>query len=112
MVERRHRHILDATRAIRFQVYLPLRFWGDCIKTVVYVINRVPSVVLRNTSPYEMLYEKTPLLDYFKVINYLCYVTMLPKGDKLAARALKVILLGYAVIQRDIRCMILQKGGC
>jgi len=59
--------------------------------------------VLNQKSPYEMLYGKKPPLDYLRVIGCLCYATVLPKGDKFSPRALKTILLGYAVTQKGYK---------
>lgn len=55
--ERRHRNILEKGRALRFQCGLPLKYWGDCIPTTVHITNRLPSQVLENLSPYEVLYN-------------------------------------------------------
>lgn len=38
VVERRHRHILETARTIKFQGCLLDRFWGICIEVVVYII--------------------------------------------------------------------------
>ena len=32
VVERKQRHLLETTRAIKFQGHLPNRFWGVCIE--------------------------------------------------------------------------------
>lgn len=46
IAERKHIHILEIARAMRFQGSIPLMFWGHCLLAVVYVMNRLPSRVL------------------------------------------------------------------
>ncbi|GKV28306.1 hypothetical protein SLEP1_g37376 [Rubroshorea leprosula] len=50
--ERKHRHILDSARALLISSSCPERFWG----AAAYLINRIPSSVLNNQSPYERLH--------------------------------------------------------
>nr|XP_016496708.1 PREDICTED: uncharacterized protein LOC107815613 [Nicotiana tabacum] len=92
VVERRHRHILETARTIRFQGHLPIRYRGHCIDAAVYIINRIPSSVLANKSPYELLLSKTPSLTYLKVIGCLCFATNLTGHDKFAPRAVRDVV--------------------
>jgi len=39
-VEWRNRHLLNVARALRFQASLPIRFWGECVLAVAYLINQ------------------------------------------------------------------------
>lgn len=48
------------SRALRMQAGLPLKYWGDCVITAVYLTNRLPSPVIGNLTPYEKLFNKKP----------------------------------------------------
>ncbi|GJW16952.1 cysteine-rich receptor-like protein kinase 8, partial [Tanacetum coccineum] len=78
-VERKHRHILDTARAQRFHLKLPLKFWGDCVTTAAYLINKLPSFVVENLTPYEILLKKTPDYANLRVFGCLAMVSS-PSG--------------------------------
>lgn len=58
VVERKHRHLLDVARSLYFQSIVLVRFWGDCLLTTIYLINRVPLIVLKTRLPMRSYLEK------------------------------------------------------
>lgn len=93
-VERRHRQILAIARSLRFQSGLPIKFWGECILTATFIINRVPSPVLDNKTPFECLYHSLPDYSVFKVFGCLCYASV-HDSNKFDPRAIRSVFVGY-----------------
>ncbi|CAH9108163.1 unnamed protein product, partial [Cuscuta europaea] len=94
VVERKHRHILEVARALRFQSGLPINFWGECVLTAVYIINRLPSPVILNKSPFEMLFGKVPSYDHLRVFGCLAYGHDNKRKDKFSERGSPGIFIG------------------
>ena len=83
-------------------------FWGECALAAIHIINRIPSTVLLNKSPFEMMFGKAPDLSYMKIIGCLCYATTLLRSDKFGPRAIKSVLMGYGTRQKGYKLYDLQ----
>jgi len=95
VVECKHRHILNTTWALLFQSHLPLEFWEQCVLTATYIINRLPTPLLKTKSPFEMLYNRPPSLSHLKTFGRLCYATVVSPKQKFDSRARQCIFIGY-----------------
>lgn len=100
-VECKHGNIFNVARALRFQSHLPIKFWGEYVLTVDYLINRTPSSVLHGKTPFEILYGKSPSFEHLRVFSYLCYEhNQNEHGDKFSSRSKKCLFVGYSYGKR------------
>lgn len=92
-----------------FQSGLQLSFWGESVLTAAYIINRLPSSVLDNKCPYELLYHKPVDYDNLKSFGCLAFaVTPVHTLDKFAARGVPCAFVGYPHDQKGYRLLDLK----
>lgn len=94
-MESKHGHLLDTSRAIRFQADFPKQFQGECIIAATHIVNKLPMANLNWKNPFEMLYGQAPNIKDLITVDYLCYATKIGETDKFEPRAWKCVLLGY-----------------
>jgi hypothetical protein len=105
IAERKHRHIVEMGLTLLAQSGLPTKFWVESFLTSTYLINRLPTKVLHNESPFSKLFGKPPDYSFLKVFGSLCYPLLRPYGQhKLSFRSKPCIFLGYCLNQRGYRC--------
>lgn len=93
-------------RALRFQSGLPLQYWGDCVMCVVHITNRLPSKVLAEKTPYEVLYLTSRVYTHLKTFGCLVLASNPNrKKDKFSARGVPCVFLGYPQSQKAYKLL-------
>ncbi|KAK9691437.1 hypothetical protein RND81_09G196600 [Saponaria officinalis] len=104
VVERKHKHILEISRVLRFHSGLPLSYWGDCVMTAAYLINRLPSFVIKNQTPYEVIHNKPANYNNLKVFGCLAMAYNPDRNkDKFQPRGVPCVFLGYPANQKGYK---------
>jgi histone deacetylase 1/2 len=104
--ERKHRHIVDVGLSLLAQSSLPLRFWDTAFQTATYLINRMPSRVINQSTPLELLRDIKPDYSFLKVFGCVCWPNLRPYNTrKLNFRSKQCVFIGYSDIHRGYRCL-------
>ena len=54
--ECKHRHLVETASTLPHHASLPLPFWSYALQTTAYLINYMPTLVLKMKSPFEILF--------------------------------------------------------
>ncbi|KAJ9550514.1 LOW QUALITY PROTEIN: hypothetical protein OSB04_014559 [Centaurea solstitialis] len=104
--ERRHLHIVETSLALLSHASMPLIYWPHAFQTAVYLINRMPTPTLNNTSPYYKLFGSTPKYTHLHNFGCLCYPWLRPYAShKLAPCSIACAFLGYSPTQHAYLCL-------
>jgi hypothetical protein len=83
----------------------PERVWGEAALAATYIINRLPSPILANMSPFELLSQASPDYTFLKVFGCACFFLLQPhEYTKLEPRARLCSFLGYGSEQKGYPC--------
>jgi len=105
MAARKNRHLLDITRSLLLQAYVPSRFWVEALSTAVFLINRLPSMVIDFDSPFFRLFKTQPDYSNLHTIGCVCFVHLPPfERHKLGAQSVQCAFMGYSNSHKGFVC--------
>ena len=89
-----------------FSIQASKPFWREAVLTAAYLINRLPTQVLKQQSPVEILSRPSTLFSIPpKVFGCVCFVhNHAPTRGKLDPRAIKCVFVGYSPTQKGCKC--------
>jgi len=102
----KHRYIQELGLIILTQSCLKQTYWVVTFLTIVYLINRLPTKVLQNYNPHEVLNGQTPNYSKLPVFGCSCYSFLRPyQPYNLAHKSKQCVFLGYSRNQKGYRCL-------
>jgi histone deacetylase 1/2 len=104
--ERKHRHVAELGLTLLAQAKMPLHYWWEAFSTAVYLINRLPSSVTQNESPYFLIHKKEPDYNVLKPFGCACYPCLKPYNKhKLQFHTTRCVFLGYSSAHKGYKCI-------
>lgn len=87
--------MIEMARSLLIEKKLPVYFWGEAIRHVIYLLNRLPTKAVSGTTPYEAWSGTQPHVDHIRIFGFLAHMRV-PNANlkKLDARSKAVIYLG------------------
>jgi hypothetical protein len=94
-VGRRNRTVVEMARTMMKSMKVLGRYWGEAVRHVVYMLNRLPTKAVLEKTPYEMWVGRRPHLGHLKIFGCLAHMKVIvPHLKKLSDRSQKTVYLG------------------
>lgn len=96
LAERMNRTLVERARCMLFDAKLPKTYWAEAVATAAHVVNRSPSRVLADLTPFEKWTGKKPNISHLKIFGSKAMVHV-PKQKRLKwdRKSHELIFTGY-----------------
>jgi hypothetical protein len=106
IAERKHRHLVETGLALLAQSHLSNTYWVEAFNTAIYLINRLPTTMLNDQSPFHVLLKQIPNYSLLRTFGCACYPLLRPYiNHKLMFQSKQCIFLGYSSNHKGYRCL-------
>ena len=111
--KRKHRHITETGLTLLFHSQAPSSLWVEAFATATYVINRLSTPVLHDTSPFEVLYGKVPSYSMLCTFGCLCFPYLRNyANNKLSPKSIPCVFVGYSTLYKGFHFWIIALSTC
>jgi hypothetical protein len=104
--ERKIRHIVDTSLTLPAHAKMPLKYWNFAMEQSTISINILPSNVLKQKSPCQLLYHKNPKFLDFKPLRCSIFPLLRPyNAHKYHFRSTLCVYLSQSSTHSAYRCV-------
>jgi transposase InsO family protein len=97
VAERKNRTIMNLVRSMLSEKKIPQTFWPEAVNWTIYILNRSPTLAVKNITPEEAWSGIKPSVEHFRVFGYLAHVHVPDaKRTKLKNKSIACVLLGVS----------------
>lgn len=97
MAERKNRTIMNMVRSMLSRMNIPKVFWLEAVNWSVHILNRSPTLAVKNMTPQEAWTGYKLSIDYFRILGCITYTHVLDeKRSKLDNKGTKCVFLGIS----------------
>lgn len=97
VAERKNRTIMNMVRSMMVKRGIPKTFWAEAVNWSVHVLNRSPTLAVKNITPQEAWSEVRPSVDHFRVFGCRAYAHVPnEKRTKLDDKSVKCVFIGVS----------------
>lgn len=112
MVERKHQHLIQTGRCLLNHSGIPHHHWLDAFHRAVFIVNQFPTPVLKNKSPFQMLFDRIPDYSILRTYGCLYFLPLIPKAmrSKLDTTSPPSCFIDYVREYKGYKCLDLIFG--
>jgi len=97
VAERKNRTIMNLVRSMLSEKKLPQTFWPEAVNWTIYILNRSPTLAVKNITPEEAWSGIKPSVEHFRVFGCLAHVHVPDvRRTKLENKSIACVLLGIS----------------
>ena len=97
VVERKNRIVMNMVRFMLSNKNIPKTFWPEAMNWTIYVLNRCPTLTVKDVTPEEAWSGVKPSVDHFRVFGCIAHVYVPEeRKTKLDNRSITCVLLGVS----------------
>ena len=102
----KHQSIVEIGLTLLARASMELKFWWEAFSATVFLLNRLPSPALNQSTPFELLNSFQPDYSFLRVFGCACYPFLKPyQRHKFSFKTSACVFLGNSPFHKRYKCL-------